>query len=418
MFRYPTILAMFVALLATSHSATPLSAQPASISPQDFSARARIDPDRTLSVETDDGMALDVALTQAVPYRVFTLDDPMRIILDFRAVTWDGLTPKRLQRAAPIRAAALGQLADGWSRMVLEIDRPLAIETAGMLTDPVEGTATVQLRLTATTAQAFRATIQPPKSASDAARAARTPAAQTKKPQGAPLTVVLDPGHGGIDVGAQVGDLKEAELTLTFAREIKEILLRTGRYRVLLTRDEDSFVPLETRVAFANQSGADLFISLHADTIAQGNASGATVYTLSAQATDIASEKLAERHNRQDLLIGLDLSAQDDTVARVLMDLARLDTAPRSENLAQAIVQGIDQTGARISNRPLRASGFSVLKSPDIPSVLIELGFLSDARDLQDLTSANWRARMATGIRNALQDWSDQDAARATLLRK
>lgn len=407
MFRFHA----FLAILLGAH----LFAAPAAA--QQFSALARVDPDRTLSVDDGGGLALDVALTQAVPYRVFTLNDPMRVILDFREVTWDGLKPARLERAGAVQSAALGRIAGGWSRMVLTLARPLAVDTAGMATNPTEGTATVQLRLSETTPEAFALAARPPKGATDDARRALAATRPQRPGPGDTLTVVLDPGHGGVDVGAVAGDLQEADLTLTFARELKETLLRTGRYRVLLTRNEDRFVPLETRVAFANQSGADLFISLHADTIAEGRASGATVYTLSATATDIASEKLAERHNRKDLLVGLDLSAQDDTVARVLMDIARLDTAPRSENLAAAIVQGIEGAGARISNRPRRSSGFSVLKSPDIPSVLIELGFLSDKRDLRDLTSAEWRQRMTSGIRTAIGKWADQDAARAEHLR-
>lgn len=403
-------LVLTAALIASLVIAGPLIAQ-------GLSALARVDPGRSFSVDTRDGLTVEIALTQAVPYRVFTLDTPRRLVVDFREVSWDGLRPAQLEQSSRVRKAAMGQVPGGWSRLVLELAGPLALDTAQMKTDPTEGTATVALRLTPVSAAAFAAKAGAPALDPTVRPTATATVQLPPKDPTAPLVVVLDPGHGGVDIGAQVRGLKEADLTLTFARELKEILLRTGRFKVLLTRDEDTFVPLETRVSFANQQRADLFISLHADVLAAGNASGATVYTLSDTATDAASEKLAERHNRQDLLVGLDLSATDDTVARVLMDLARVDTGPRAENLADALVAGIGGAGVRLSSRPRRASGFSVLKSPDIPSVLIELGFLSDARDLQDLKSPQWRGQLAQGIRRALELWADHDAARAQLLR-
>ena len=187
---------------------------------------------------------------------------------------------------------------------------------------------------------------------------------------------------------------------------------------MVLTRNDDSFVSLERRVAVAHRARADLFLSLHADTLREGGARGATVYRLSESASDEASAKLAERHNRADMLAGVDLSGADDVVADVLMDLARLETDPRAERLAEALVLGIRQQDLPLNSRPRRAAGFSVLKSPDIPSVLLELGFLSSERDLTNLRDGAWRDRMARGIRNALQAWRIADAAAAELVRQ
>ncbi len=404
-------LALAAALLAALASAGPLAAQAA------FSALARVLPEQSFSADRGDALTVEIALTQGVPYRVYILDAPRRLVVDFREVSWQGMRPARLTASALVDRAALGQVPGGWSRMVLGLTRPLALKTAEMKSDPAAGTAKLALRLAPVSAGEFAARAGAPPAPPGAPSLPPAAPARTPRDPAAPLVVMLDPGHGGIDTGARAETLKEADLTLTFARELKERLVRTGRFKVFLTRDDDVFVPLETRVSLAHQQRADLFISLHADALAAGRASGATVYTLSDTATDIASQKLAERHNRQDLLVGLDLSAQDDTVALVLMDLARLDTAPRSENLAEALVRGIGDSGTRLSSRPNRGSGFSVLKSPDIPSVLIELGFLSDARDLEDLQSARWRARLAGGIARALVVWADQDAARAQLLR-
>ena len=186
----------------------------------------------------------------------------------------------------------------------------------------------------------------------------------------------------------------------------------------MLTRDDDIFVPLEQRQSVARAAGADVFISLHADALLEGRASGATIYTLAPEATDIASEKLAERHDRQDLLAGVDLSDQDDPVALVLMDLARLQTEPRTDRLANALVSELHRNIGNMHKRPRLKAAFSVLKSPDIPSVLIELGFMSSARDLANLQSPEWRARAAAGVRDALRLWAAGDAAEAELLRQ
>jgi len=164
--------------------------------------------------------------------------------------------------------------------------------------------------------------------------------------------------------------------------------------------------------------GADLFISLHADALASGQANGAAVFTLSEEASDAASEALAERHNRTDLLAGVDLTGQDDQIARVLMDLARLDNAPRSEALARGIILGINTAVGHTYKRPIQSAGFSVLKAADIPSVLVEVGFLSSKDDLSKLTDPEWRGKMVQGIRDGILAWQLTDAAASELRRK
>jgi len=221
-----------------------------------------------------------------------------------------------------------------------------------------------------------------------------------------------------LDPGAKHGDLVEKDLMLSFARELREVLLRRGGYEVTLTRDGDHFVSLEGRIALAHHMRADVFISLHADSLAEGLAHGATVHVLSRDASDVASEKLAERHDRSDILSGVDLSGADDSVTDILLDLARQETQPRTEALAAALVAGMAQTGGPMNRRPLRAAAFSVLKAADIPSVLIEIGFLSSPRDLKNLSDAEWRAGMAVGIANGLDAWQKEDAATRPLVRQ
>jgi len=186
---------------------------------------------------------------------------------------------------------------------------------------------------------------------------------------------------------------------------------------VVLTREGDEFVPLEARVSIARRARADLFLSLHADALVDGRASGSTIYILSEAASDLASQKLAERHDRGDLLAGVDLSDQDDVIAGVLMALARTETAPRTDKLADALVAGLSQTIV-MHKRPRLSAGFSVLKAPDIPSVLLELGFLSSKRDRDRLNDDKWRAQAAAGIRDGLLNWAISDAADALLVRK
>ncbi|MCC6008452.1 MAG: N-acetylmuramoyl-L-alanine amidase, partial [Rhodobacteraceae bacterium] len=182
-------------------------------------------------------------------------------------------------------------------------------------------------------------------------------------------------------------------------------------------RDDDIFVALQSRVSQARAAGADVFLSLHADALAEGRAMGTTVYTLSETASDAASQRLAAEHDRADLLAGVDLGDQDDIIASVLMDLARTETQPRSERLARALVEGIGAATGRLYKRPHLSAGFSVLRAPDIPSVLVELGFMSDPRDLRNLLDPDWRAQAAAGIVDALETWAEADAAEAGLLR-
>ncbi len=386
---------------------------------QQMLALARLDATRSfIRDEGRGGLAIDLHLTQAVPYRVFTLDEPRRLVVDFREVDWGGVKAADLLQGSQASGARFGVFRPGWSRMVVDLAAPLVVKTATMVTDPNDGDAMVQIRLVASDAADFTARAGAPQTplwgVPKSAGVTRPVARQT----GGALVVVLDPGHGGIDPGAQTGGESEANLMLSFARQIKEDLTRAGGFKVVLTRNEDMFVPLETRISIARKAGADVFISLHADALSEGRAAGATVYTLSDTASDEASALLAERHDRNDLLAGVDLAGQDDVIAGVLMDMARVETAPRADQLADQLVKGLTAAIGRMHSRPRQSASFSVLKAADIPSVLIEIGFLSNPQDLQNLSSPEWRIKAASGIRAALAEWAASDAARAQLRRQ
>jgi N-acetylmuramoyl-L-alanine amidase len=370
-------------------------------------------PDTALSSITDEdnGIALTLTLSHPVPWRVFTLADPPRLVMDFREVDWRGAQLADVLRTTRATGLRTGAIQPGWSRLVLDLTGPFAVTSAGMETGQGAGA-----RITAHLAPASETAFRAQSGALPNAGWAEPAPVPATDPAGA-LTVVLDPGHGGIDPGADGAGVKEADLMLTFARELQEALIRAG-HRAVLTRTDDTFVPLDARITRARVLGGDVFLSLHADALTEGRATGATVYTLSDTASDEAAAALAERHDRADLLAGADLSGQDDQVASVLMDLARLDTAPRSSALADAIVAGLAASVGGLHKQPRQSAGFSVLRAPDIPSALIELGYISSEQDRERLTSPEWRAWAAAAIATAIGDWLAADHGLEALRRR
>jgi N-acetylmuramoyl-L-alanine amidase len=377
---------------------------------QELTALARLDPARSQIVDAGVGLEVTLALSQPVPWRVRLLNDPMRLLIDFRELDWAGLAQMPL-RSEQIGALRAGVFRPGWSRLVIELTQPMLVARAQMQTDG--GQTRVVLRLQPSSRAAFEAKADLPE---PALWALPKPVVlpQAVMTAGA-IKVVLDPGHGGLDPGAERDGKNEAALVLQFARDLKEVLLRDGNFAVEMTRDSDVFVPLEERISIARAAGADLFISLHADAIAEGEAVGSTVYTLSAEANDVASATLAERHDRDDLLAGVDLRQQDDVVAEVLLDMARAQTSPRTARLSQALIAAIKAKGLVMHRHPHQQASFSVLKSADIPSVLIELGFLSSQADLARLQDRVWRKAMAEALRDGVLAWAQADLARRRL---
>lgn len=388
---------------------------------QQPSALARIDPARSSLVAEgrDRGkprpMELRLVLDQPVPYRVYFLDGPPRLVADFREIDFSGADAAALSGRELVPALRWGRFRPGWSRLVMELPGPYALRAA--VQGPAQGGgATVSLRIEPVGQDEFA----PRDNALSALWDLPAPAAVAPVPRRTterPLRVAIDPGHGGHDPGAQVGAIYEAAVMLGFARELTEVLSRAG-FEVVATRSDDSFVPLERRMTIARAAQADLFISLHADALPAGEAAGLSIYTWNPQADDRATRDLAMRHDRSDLVAGLDLAGTDDQIADVLMDLARTETQPRSEAFAKFAVSELNRAGIVMHRRPVRGAAFSVLKSPDIPSVLVELGFLTDAGDRANLFDPEWRSRTAQAVARAVGLWAQDDAARAALSRK
>lgn len=386
---------------------------------QEFSGLARVVPGESVIENGAGGIQLTLTLSQGVPYRVFTLDAPRRLVLDFREVEWQGVTPEMLDDSTRVSGVRMGGFRPGWSRMVVDLAGAYALRSADLRIARGTGHAKLRVNLTEVAPEEFAAASGAPETPGWGTVVPRERSGRQARQRGdGPLVVMLDPGHGGIDPGATNDGTAEKDLMLTFARELREVLIRSGDFDVHLTRTDDRFVSLERRVSLAHEVGADVFLSLHADALSEGRARGATVYVLSESASDEASAALAERHDRDDMLAGIDLSGQDDVVADVLMDLARMETQPRARRLAEALVLALREGGLPLHSRPHRGAGFSVLKSPDIPSILLELGFLSSQRDLENLRRPAWRATMAESVRDALAAWRVADAAAADLVRQ
>lgn len=357
-------------------------------------------------------LELQLTVTQPVPYRVYFLDQPPRMVVDFREIDFTEADPAAFPGGELVMDIRWGKFRQGWSRMVVELPGPYALRLATQEAAP--SGAKLRLKIEPVSQDEFHTRGSAASALRDLPQPADTGAPKPSMREDRALRVAVDPGHGGHDPGAQVGAISEAAVMLGFARELTEILTRAG-IEVVPTRTDDSFVGLERRMTLARAGGADLFISLHADALPEEQAAGLTIYIWDQASNDRATRQLAARHGRDDLLAGVDLQGTDDQVAGVLMDLARTETNPRSEAFAKFVVSELNVSGAGMHSRPVRGAAFSVLKSPDIPSVLIELGFLTDPGDRANLFDPEWRARTAAAITAAVGKWAKDDAVRAEL---
>lgn len=350
-------------------------------------------------------------LTRPVEMRAFALADPYRVIIDLDEVHFH-IAPPTGDRRGLVKTFRFGLFAPGKSRIVIELTGPAAIERALTIEGQDGRPPRLHLDLVRTDADGFRRALTDRAVSNIARRGDRETLGPRLSPrveeESGPPVVVIDPGHGGIDPGAiapSTGD-EEKMIVLDFAKVLRDKLAAGGRYRVVMTRDRDIFVPLGERVRLARDARAQLFISIHADSIggANENARGVTVYTLSDRASDADSERLAERENKADAIAGLDLSDEPSEVADILIDLTRRETRIYSANFARTLAGEMRQV-TRMHRLPLRSAGFQVLRAHDIPSVLVELGFVTSRRDVEMLTSAIWRDRTADSVARAIDQF-------------
>ena len=355
------------------------------------------------------GIEINLQLSQGVPYKIWMDREPLSLIIDFNVLNFNGIDLEKINQSKNIKSIEIKELDTEWSRLSFHLADYWAIENTEMSISPQDNSASLSIFLKSISEGIFSLTDKPNKDFSSNKISAI---------ENNDFVVVLDPGHGGRDPGAEAGGYRESSLMLELAEAVKESLIRNTDFKVVLTRTEDKFLSLEDRITIASQSDANLFISLHADAVIEGEASGTTVYLLSDKATDKMSAQLASRHDRSEILRGVDLSGLDSQVASVLLDMARQETKPRSEAVASFILKVFKEKITELSSQPLRYAAFSVLKSPDIPSILIEAGFMSTSSDLQNLTTKKWRREFADSLTEAISRWHVRDKENKVLLRE
>jgi len=363
--------------------------------------------------ETGDLTRLTFAISAPVAPDAFVLADPDRAIIDLPNVDF-ALDPRighparaRRGHPAPVRLTSLvasyrfGLLGPGKSRIVIDLAAPVRIEKASVGTSQTGGTELV-IDLARTDRATFKAAVQAGRAGGREVPPAdrRADATVAEKPEALPV-IVLDPGHGGVDSGAMVNGLVEKTIVFDFAKALAAKLTASGHFTVKLTRDEDTFIPLAERVRLAREDHASLFVSIHADTLSEPSVTGATIYTVSDRASDAEAARVAEKENQADAAAGLESGEDGSGVSDILFDLTRRETRAYSHVFARMLVAYWKST-ARLNKNPERSAGFKVLKAPDVPSVLLELGYLSSDKDAAALTSEDWRDKASARVADAI----------------
>lgn len=333
--------------------------------------------------------------------------NPHRLVIDLpeTGFAFDAKAPLARGLVSDVR---FGLMQEGKSRIVLTAKGPFALDLFEMRKDEKEGSWNLVLEMSASSDAAFEklldAEVNLTGATSTSAKGDRI--GQAPKGRYKPFTVVLDAGHGGIDIGALGrSGTQEKDVTLAFASELKDLLSQNSALRVVMTRDTDIFLALGERVRLARQNEADIFIAIHADTIRARDLRGATVYTISDKASDEVAHAVAANENKSDIYAGLPVASNNNDVSDILIDLMRRETQKFSVNLAKTVVSSFNGK-IRLINNPHRSAGFLVLKAPDVPSVLVELGYLSNPQDEKLLTTPNWRTQTAKLLVTAIEAYA------------
>jgi len=397
--RLAVRLAFFALIAAGAGLAAGAAAAPVGGDSPPLAANARVGGDETQT-------RFIVDLSRKIELHVFTLADPYRVVVDIPQVTFR-LPPKAGETGRGlIKAFRFGLVMAGGSRIVIDLAKPARVDKA-FVVDATDGApARLVLDLAATDRENFLRKIVLDQRFGHVQTPPPPREQQSLSGDSRPV-IVLDPGHGGIDTGTKgPNGQMEKDIVLDLAKRLEGKIEAAGKYRVLLTRSDDTFVPLAERVRFAREAGAALFMSIHADSLPhrEGDAQGATVYTLSETATDPAAARLAEQENRADVIAGVDLKDQPEDVAGILIDLAQRETKTFSVEFANKLV-GVMKRTTRLHKEPIKSAGFRVLRAPDVPSVLVELGYVSNKEDLQSLLSDSWRDHTAAAIAAAIDGY-------------
>lgn len=358
-----------------------------------FSARLGIHKDKTRFV---------MELSKKPAFDIFLLPDPYRIVIDMPQLNWV-VKENAARKKGVVENYRFGLYKQNTSRVVLDVNGPVRILKTALLPPDSGKPYRFYIDIQKTDAAGFMAEVEKRRKKNSTTEVVILMPPKLPKPIQQKYTVVIDAGHGGIDPGA-IGKsgVYEKKLTLEVSQKLYKILDKNPRYKPIMTRSSDNFLSLRERVDVGREAGADLFISIHADSISRPDFRGATVYTLSETASDDEAAEIAKRENKSDLIAGVDLEEQDGTVQGILVDLAQRETMNFSVKFAKMLIPEITKSGLKTSGRSHRFAGFRVLKAPDVPSVLVELGYLSNKQDEKILRSSKGQTRLAQSIANAI----------------
>jgi N-acetylmuramoyl-L-alanine amidase len=382
-------------------------------------------------------------MDRAVSYSIYVLPNPYRVIIDMPGVSFQLPEDAGSEARGLVKTYRFGPMGEGRSRVVIETEGPALIAKSYIVKPQGGQPARIVADLVATDDAAFLSAFagearladkpgQLPLAAEETEIAEIAPSAGTPPADGAPLAegekdakppqavaakrkerpvIVIDPGHGGIDPGA-IGHkkTKEKDVTLAFAIALRDKLRATAKFDVVMTRDGDTFVSLKQRVQIARKHEADLFIAIHADTVRSSRVRGATVYTVSDKASDAEAEELAHQENRADIIAGVDLSAENPDITDILIDLTQRETKNHATFFARKAVKELRPI-TLMTGKPLRSAGFVVLKAPDVPSILVELGYLSNKSDESLIVSPSWQSKTAAALVKAIDAYFSTEIA-------
>jgi len=348
-------------------------------------------------------------LDEMVPFKVYSLNDPNRIVVELDTSTINSVDDLEITSSPLMGEINFLKAIEGWSAISIKLKTPMKVQNLAMKPLKLDSSKVeLSFELFPINQKDFDGIV---KLFGDDIHDERLVNIYKDFDyiKNNKLIVVIDPGHGGVDPGAQVKTIREADLMLSLAKVVAEEIERLDNTTVILTRTIDEFTSLDERLMLAVRVGADLFISLHADTVKKGKASGSTVYTLSQEASDQASARLASRHGGDELISGLDLTGTETAITSALMGLLRSENTVRSYAFSEAILKNLENFSIKLNPTPLRKANFSVLKLPSVPSILIETGFMSTSSDLKNLQDQNWAEKFALAISSGILEWVAED---------
>jgi N-acetylmuramoyl-L-alanine amidase len=355
----------------------------------------------------------EAEISSSVGFSATAVKGPYRVIIDLADVSFDLPAGAGRKAGGLISSFRYGLVEDRKSRIVLDVSGPVLIGKSQVIPAKGKKPARIVVEILPTTPENFKTTFELEHQMPNAPEASEQTAAITPAPALPPKTIeddkrkviVIDPGHGGIDPGAiSHKKTKEKDVVLAYGQALRDALQQSANYKVILTRDNDQFISLEERVNIARENKADLFIAIHADTVDEKDVRGTTLYTVSDKATDAEAEALAQKENRADVIAGIDLGNQTKTVSDILINLAQRESKNQALYFAKKAVAKL-QPYARFTGKPVRSAAFVVLKAPDVPSILVELGYLSSVEDENLLNSVDWRNNMAIAMAHAVDDY-------------